>query len=72
MIRLPLGDSAIVGCTNSHCQSSLCQRAWVDSQGQRPLTLCAGKDLCHEIEIPAATSAFHDDAFFAGMLLEQR
>ena len=41
-------------------------------QGQRSLTLCAGKDLCHEVEIPAAASALHGDAFSASMLLKQR
>ena len=39
-------------------------------QGQRVLTLFPGKDFGHEIEIPAATAAFHRDAVLAGMLLQ--
>jgi 3-dehydroquinate synthetase len=40
------------------------------AQGQRVLTLFPGKDFGHEIEIPAATAAFHGDAVLAGMLLQ--
>ena len=41
-------------------------------QGQRQLNLCPDKDFQHEVFAPAATAAFHGDAVFAGMLLQQR
>jgi hypothetical protein len=40
-------------------------------QGQRPLSGCSGKHLQQEVVIPAAGATFHDQAIFAGMLLEQ-
>ena len=40
------------------------------SPDERILTLFPGKDFGHEIEIPAATAAFHGDAVLAGMLLQ--
>ena len=41
-------------------------------QGQRSLKRCSGKDFEHERVVPTATTAFHDEAFAAGMLLQQR
>ena len=41
-------------------------------QGQRSLKRCSGKDFEHELVVPTATTAFHDEAFAAGMLLQQR
>jgi hypothetical protein len=40
-------------------------------QGQLQLRRCAGKDLQQEVLIPAARPPSHDDAVFAGMLLQQ-
>ena len=42
------------------------------TQGQRSLKRCSGKDFEHERVVPTATTAFHDEAFAAGMLLQQR
>lgn len=41
-------------------------------QGQRQLTLCASEGFDEEIEVPGTTATFHDEAAFAGMLLEER
>ena len=41
------------------------------THGQRTLSAFDAKDLHQEVIIPAATSSFHGDAFFARMLLQQ-
>ena len=40
-------------------------------QGQRQLTPVCRKDFEHELGIPATRAAFHDQAAFSGVLLEQ-
>ena len=66
-LKPPIGDD---GLTQTPRFRPIRER--LEWQGQRSLTLCAGKDLCHEVEIPAAASALHGDAFSASMLLKQR
>jgi hypothetical protein len=41
------------------------------TQGQRQLTPVCPKDFEHELWIPATRAAFHDQAAFSGVLLEQ-
>ncbi len=41
-------------------------------QGRRPLTLVSRKHFEHEVVVPSACAAFHGDAVFSGMLLQQR
>jgi hypothetical protein len=40
-------------------------------QGQRPLTPLSCKHFEQEVFVPAATTAFHGQAVFAGMLFEE-
>jgi hypothetical protein len=41
-------------------------------QGQRSLTLVSCKDFQQKVGVPAARAAFHNQAVFARVLLEQR
>ncbi len=41
------------------------------TQGQRSLNCCAGKDFEHEVFVPPATAAFHNDTVAARVLLQQ-
>ena len=40
-------------------------------QGHRTLSGLAGQHLHQEVNVPATQTALHDQAFFAGMLLEK-
>jgi hypothetical protein len=44
----------------------------VGRQGQRTLTPLWDKDLEQEVVVPSAMPALHGNAFFAGMLLQER
>ena len=43
----------------------------IANQGQRTLNSFDTKDLHQEVIIPAAELAFHGEAFFAGVLLQE-
>jgi len=46
--------------------------AIIKRQGQRTLNSFSGKDLRQEVVAPAATAAFHGDAFRPRMLFQKR
>ena len=50
---------------------SLDTRAFLRSQGQRTLSCLSGEDMEEEFVAPAAGAAFHGQAVFAWVLLEQ-